>query len=122
TATDHSDFARLAQDRLASCGVSLVFLPHLPKTHVQGAARWLSPEKAVIQLSLRGRWADIFWFTLFHELGHLLLHGRRDVFIQWESGSDDNREIEADRFARTTLIPDDAFRRFASRHGSRISV
>jgi len=105
-----------ATEALASAGVALVFLPHLPKTHANGAARWLSPEKALIQLSLRGKWADIFWFTLFHEIGHLLLHGRRDVFIELEEGDKDSREDEADKFAGDILIPPDAFKAFTRSH------
>jgi len=92
-------FEPAVKNTLASAGVALALLPHLPKTQANGAARWLSPEQALIQLSLRGKWADIFWFTLFHEIGHLLLHGRRDVFIEWVDRGEDNRETEADKFA-----------------------
>lgn len=90
---------------LAACGVALVVLPHLPKTYAHGATRWASPEKAIVQLSLRGSWADIFWFTLCHELGHVLCHGRRGVFIQWAKGGRDGREQEADAFASDLPIP-----------------
>jgi HTH-type transcriptional regulator/antitoxin HigA len=104
------------REALASAGVALVLLPHLPKTHANGAARWLSPEKALIQLTLRGKWADIFWFTLFHEVGHLLLHGRRDVFIELEEQDKDAREREADKFAGDVLIPPEEFKAFVRRH------
>lgn len=100
------------REGLAACGVALVVLRHLPKTHAHGATRWLSPEKALIQLSLRGSWADIFWFTLLHEIGHLLLHGRRDVFIEWGQRQDDGLESEADDFASNLLIPRADFRDF----------
>lgn len=102
---------------LAACGVALVLLPHLPKTRAHGATRWLAPEKAAVQLSLRGKWADIFWFTLFHELGHVLRHGRRDVFIEWLDGSQDGREqeAEADAFASEALIPQSSYDAFLRR-------
>ncbi len=100
---------------LAACGVALVLLHHLPKTHAHGATRWLTPEKAVVQLSLRGKWADIFWFTLFHELGHVLRHGRRDIFIEWLDGDQDDREREADAFAAESLIPQAAYEAFLRR-------
>jgi HTH-type transcriptional regulator/antitoxin HigA len=87
----------------------------LPKTYAHGATRWASPEKVIVQLSLRGRWADIFWFTLCHELGHVLLHGRRDVFIQWRKGDKDEREQEADAFASELLIPQAAYEAFLRR-------
>jgi HTH-type transcriptional regulator / antitoxin HigA len=113
-----SVFEPALKQGLASCGVALVLLPHLPKTHAHGAVRWLSPEKALLQLSLRGRWGDIFWFSLFHEIGHLLLHGRRDVFVEWEDGDEDSQEREADEFAANLLIPRHAFEGFLKAHPS----
>jgi HTH-type transcriptional regulator/antitoxin HigA len=99
---------------LAECGVALVLLPHLPKTFTQGATFWPSKDKAVLMMTLRGSWADIFWFSLFHELGHILLHDKRHVFL--EDGAPDpewqQQEEEADRFAQQTLIPDAAYERF----------
>lgn len=95
---------------LADCGVAMVLCRHFPKTQAHGATFWLGREKAVLMLSLRGKWADIFWFSLFHELGHLLLHRREDVFL--EDGATGGREEEADRFAANTLIPEDAWQRF----------
>lgn len=100
---------------LAACGIALVLLPHLPKTYAHGATRWATPEKAIVQLSLRGSWADIFWFTLCHELGHVLNHGRRGVFIQWDKGDKDEREQEADVFAAEVLIPQEAYEGFLRR-------
>jgi addiction module HigA family antidote len=97
------------------CGVALVFTPHLKKTHVNGAARWLDPKKALIQLSIRYRYEDVFWFTFFHEAGHLLLHGKKEEFIDLkDSTSKDNREIQADNFARDILIPPRVFEKFLS--------
>jgi HTH-type transcriptional regulator/antitoxin HigA len=111
-----SVFEPAVKEGLAACGVVVALLPHLPKTHAHGAARWLSPEKALVQLSLRGKWADIFWFSLFHEIGHLLLHGRREVFIEWEERDDDGHEREADEFASDLLIPRDALQHFIETH------
>ena len=116
TSESPSVFEPATKDYLASCGVALVLLPHLPKTLAHGAARWLSPEKAVVQLSLRGKWADIFWFTLFHEIAHVLLHGRREVFIESEQRGEDSREREADNFARDVLVPPQAFDGFVKAH------
>lgn len=108
-------FEPRVKSELAACGVALVVLPHLPKTYAHGATRWAAPEKVIVQLSLRGSWADIFWFTLFHELGHVLRHGRRDVFIQWDKGEKDEREREADAFAAELLIPRAAYEAFLRR-------
>ena len=45
---------------------------------VHGITRWLSSDRAIIQMSLRYRTDDQFWFSFFHEDGHVLLHGKRD--------------------------------------------
>lgn len=101
----------------AEAGVAVVFVPELPGTHLYGATRWLGPAKALIQLSLRGKSDDHLWFTLFHEAGHLLLHGKKEVFI--EARGEGCREIggsekeqEANRFAQDFLIPPDRYHAF----------
>jgi HTH-type transcriptional regulator/antitoxin HigA len=112
TRSQPDQFCGELRDLLASCGVALVFVPHLPNTYAHGATRWLSPSKALVQLSLRGRWADIFWFSLFHELGHILRHGKRQMFVELEDGSNTPEEEEADRFAADALLPAAAYRVF----------
>lgn len=105
------------RDVLASCGVAFVLLPHLPKTYLNGATFWLA-EKAVVMMSIRGSWADIFWFSLFHEIGHVLLHDKRHVFLEDHKEDPEwkKQETEADTFAQETLIPPAPFRRFLE-HG-----
>jgi HTH-type transcriptional regulator/antitoxin HigA len=90
----------------ASVGIALVVLKELPKCRVNGATRWLSPDKAMIVLSLRHRRNDIFWFTLFHELCHLLRHSKKETFVDTKgSGIAKDLEDEADAFASRVLIP-----------------
>ena len=79
-------------------------MAELPKTGVSGATRWLSPDKALIQLSLRYKSDDQLWFSFFHEVGHLLLHGKKEVFIEG-NGLDVEKEAEANRYAADSLIP-----------------
>ena len=86
----------------ASAGVAVVFVPELPKTGVWGATRWLG-DRAVIQLSLRYKSNDHLWFTFFHEAGHILKHGRKEVFIE-NNGLNGEKEEEANAFARDQLI------------------
>lgn len=96
-------------------GVVVVLLPELPKTRVFGATQWLSPTKAIIQLSLRYKTDDHLWFTFFHEAAHILLHGKREIFV--ETGIDHQnkeKEEEADRFAADFLIPPVEYRKFVS--------
>jgi len=88
----------------AECGVAVVFIPELPKTRTSGAARWLTPRKAMIQLSLRYKTDDMLWFTFYHEAAHLLLHGKRSLFLDYEK-SEGSEEEEANRVAEELIIP-----------------
>lgn len=97
----------------AESGVAVVFTPSIKGAPVYGATRWLTPEKAMIQLSLRGKFEDLLWFTFFHEAGHILLHGKKEVFIE-DSDSGTEKEKEADRFAANFLIPLNALQKFIS--------
>lgn len=106
------------KETLADCGVAFVLVPHLPKTYAQGATYWISSTKAVVQMSIRCAWADIFWFSLFHELGHVLLHGKRHIFIEGKKANQEpdpvwqQQEDEANKFASSFLIPPVAYREF----------
>lgn len=103
-------------ERCKSVGVAVVFVPELPKTHVSGSTRWISPSKALIQLSLRYKSDDHLWFTFFHEAAHILLHGKKEVFVEFKD-KDDLKEKEADCWAADFLIPSINWRRFiASGH------
>ncbi|MDH5638002.1 MAG: HigA family addiction module antitoxin [Nitrospinota bacterium] len=96
----------------ASAGVAVVFVPELPNTGVCGATRWIG-DKAIIQLSLRYKTNDHLWFTFFHEAGHLIKHGKKDIFIEGKN-RDGEKESQADVFAQNILIPQKAFSRFRS--------
>ena len=99
---------------LNEAGVALVYVAHFPRTGVSGAVRWIN-KTPVIQLSLYYAWADIFWFNLYHELGHLLLHGRKGKFIEFEKKelmAAQPQEKEADEFAGNELIPPKSYTEF----------
>jgi Zn-dependent peptidase ImmA (M78 family) len=70
-----------------------------------GATLWLSQDKALLMLSLRHKTNDHFWFSFFHEAGHLLRHGKRLRFIEVEGALSNEQEEEANEFARDWLIP-----------------
>jgi len=90
----------------AAAGVAVVFVPELSGTRVSGATRWLSPTKALIQLSLRYKMDDQLWFSFFHEAGHIVLHGKSEVFLETEDEEAMNsKETEANAFAADLLIP-----------------
>ncbi|MCL5995358.1 MAG: HigA family addiction module antitoxin [Chloroflexi bacterium] len=89
----------------ARAGVAVVFVPELPRMRANGACRWMTPYKALIQLSLRYKTDDHLWFAFFHEGGHILKHGKKDFFIEDEQYGRDPKEEEANRFAEEVLIP-----------------
>ena len=95
----------------ANSGIAAVFTPEMPGCKVNGATYWASPEKAVIQMSLRYKTDDHLWFTFFHEAGHILEHGKREVFIEYE-GQKDKSEEEASFFASEKLIPKSELQNF----------
>ena len=101
---------------LAECGVAFVLQPHLKGTYTNGATYWARKDKAVLIMTIRGGWADIFWFSLFHELGHILLHDKRHMFLENKNSDPEwlQQEEEADRFAQQTLIPDAEYQNFVA--------
>jgi HTH-type transcriptional regulator/antitoxin HigA len=93
-------------------GVAVVFVRELPKTGISGATRWLTPNKALIQLSLRYKSDDQLWFTFFHEAGHILLHGKKDTFLEDVGEQNQEKECEASQFAADLLITPGQWTRF----------
>lgn len=90
----------------AESGVALVVLRAPQGCRASGAARFFSRDRAMIIVSFRHLSEDHFWFTFFHEAGHLLLHDKSETFIDAEDTVSDVKEREANLFAATTLIPD----------------
>lgn len=107
TKSPPENFAAELTKCLAECGVALAVLPYLPRTYAHGAAFWQRNDKAVLLITDRCKWADIFWFSLFHEIGHLLLHDKETII---ENGRDNDIEDEANEFAANALIPRKEFR------------
>ena len=110
-----ADFQEQLQSLCSEAGVAVVFTQCLPKTNVSGVARWINNgQTPLIQLSGRYKSNDHFWFTFFHEAGHILKHGKKDFFIEGNSDVhlDETKEREANEFAANYLIPARDFRRF----------
>jgi HTH-type transcriptional regulator/antitoxin HigA len=103
------------QNICAAAGVAVVLVPELPNTGISGCARWLTDKKALVGLTLRYKTDDQLWFTLFHEIGHILLHRNKRSFIVDNAVEDlsdhvvdpemQQFETEANRFAGDLLIP-----------------
>jgi addiction module HigA family antidote len=111
TTEDPSVFIPEMKSLCQSAGVVVLFIKALPKIRAWGATRWLSPDKALIQLTLRYKTDDHLWFSFFHESGHILLHGKRDVFIE-DTDEKNGKEEEANNFAANYLIPRDQLEKF----------
>ncbi len=104
---------RLACDALEDKGIAVIIEPHLDQTHLDGAAMLGTDDRPVIGLTLRHDRLDNFWFTLFHELGHVLKHLSPENPVMLDVDIDRKKtgvtETEADRFALDTLIPPGAW-------------
>ncbi|APY10273.1 XRE family transcriptional regulator [Seonamhaeicola sp. S2-3] len=89
----------------ANVGVKLVYTPCLPKAPIHGSTRWIG-DTPLIQLSGRYKRNDSFWFTFFHEIGHILLHGKKYISIEniEIEGELKEYEKEADDFAAKWLL------------------
>lgn len=111
TTTQPKTFQPALERLFATAGVALVWVRELPSVSVSGATRWLGPEKALIQLSLRYKTDDHLWFSLFHEAAHVLMHSKKAVFIE-DDRKDTEEEREANRFACDILVPRTAYEAF----------
>ena len=102
---DPDTFIPELRRRCAECGVAVVILRSPTGCRASGATRFLSPEKALLLLSFRYLSDDHFWFTFFHEAGHLLLHNRNALFLEDQDVSTTKEEEDANKFAADILIP-----------------
>jgi HTH-type transcriptional regulator/antitoxin HigA len=95
-----SDFLPKLQAICCKAGVKVVFTPNINKAPINGSTRWIN-DTPLIQLSGRHKRNDGFWFTFFHEAGHILLHGKKDIFLEEidYSEKDKQKEKEANEFA-----------------------
>lgn len=112
TAEDPSVFEPNMRRLCAEAGVALVFVSELPGTHLSGATRWMSKDKALIILSLRHKRDDHFWFSFFHEAGHIVLGSKKNIFLDEMNSWTDAEEELANDFASGTLIPKDDYQEF----------
>jgi len=103
---------------LRDSGIVLVVVPHLPKTHLDGAAL-LDSDMAIVGLTLRYDRLDNFWFVLLHEVIHIIKHLRKggieDIFDDLEADPDE-LEIEADTLAGEALIPEEKWEMAVARY------
>lgn len=107
TSVDPELFCKELRNIFASCGVALVFLPHIGGSFLHGAT-FYDKDKIIIGMTVRGKDADRFWFSLFHEVAHIV-YGH----ISQRQGTYNEDELQADKFAEEILIPSNSFNEFA---------
>ena len=89
----------------ALCGVKFGVVRHFPGAPVHGFIEKADSGAVILFLTIRGAYADKFWFTLFHEIAHIL-NGDLDQqpkFVDYDFSENDQEKL-ADKFARDTLI------------------
>ncbi len=100
---------------LAECGVAFVLIPSLKNSGVYGATKWINKDKVILGITDRGKKADIFWFSLLHELGHVFQKKITKTLVNFEAnGFVEDDEKEADQFAKDLLIPQKDYASFVA--------
>lgn len=127
TTEDPEIFYPKLEEIFTKCGISFVLLPYLSKSYIYGATKWISKDNVMLAISNRGEKADLFWFTLFHELSHVLMEHKRETLFNMH-GNDDAlaNEMAADllipqsdwlEFLKNNNFTEDAIRNFAKKEG-----
>lgn len=98
----------------AECGIAFKIVKNFKGAPVQGFIKATDNERVVLCITLRQSYADIFWFTLFHEIAHIINGDMKNRFVDFDSVSNEI-EARADRFASNTLIPTRAYKMFVSK-------
>jgi len=109
--TDPSVFLPSVKKILEECGVVFV-VERTPKgCPVSGLTKWISKDNVLIMQSFRYKSNDHFWFTLFHEIGHVLLHKKKMIYLELDSNISSKEEMEADEFANLLIRPSNSSKR-----------
>lgn len=109
------------EEILAECGIALVLLPNLKNCGINGAVKWINKEKVILAINNRRKYADIFWFSLFHELGHVLQQRIKVLLVSGDETLNNSDELlrrlekEADIFSQNILIPGHEYQEFLRR-------
>jgi addiction module HigA family antidote len=117
TVMQQKDFLPRMKEIFAESGVAFVVLPHLKNSGINGAVKWISEERVVLAIDDSGVDSGEFWFSLFHEIKHVMQQKIKTVFISSEDDiTDINTKLEqdADRFANNYLISQSDMRRLSS--------
>ena len=106
---DPNAMVRNLKDIFANCGVAFDVVHHFRGAPVQGFIKQTNSGKVILCVTIRGKSADKFWFSLFHEVGHLMNGDLNNRFVDFDSVKSESEE-NADSFARDTLIDPDLYK------------
>lgn len=111
TLQEPKEFVFNLKEILSECGITLVFLPHIRGTGAHGATFYKNSKrnKVIMVLSVRGRSADKFWFSLFHEIGHIV---NGDINNEYNIETAEQLDKNADNYARDILISKEDYKYF----------
>ena len=99
------DGMRKLQELGATLGIKILYAQNFKSAPIHGMARWYK-DIPVIQLHDRFKDRNAFWFTFFHELGHIVLHGKKDIFIKnvYYGNKNQQKDDEANCFAQKYML------------------
>ena len=108
---NHEEFYSLIRKRFYDAGVVFVILPNISGSKTNGATKKVG-DNIMLMVTDRRLNADSFWFTLFHEIGHIM-NGDFGISFEKESGEQEDR---ANKYAQDMLIPPEQYREFISKN------
>lgn len=108
---NHEGFLPVVREAFEEAGVILIVLPNLKNSGINGATKRING-KIMLMVNDRRHLSDTFWFSLFHEIGHIM---NGDYGITFNGNKDDSEE-EADMYAQRMLIPEEAYMKFVAEH------
>lgn len=114
-----SEFIPKLTNLFSASGVTLVIAPTPKGCSASGATFFPVPDKAVMMLSFRHLSDDHFWFTLFHEAAHIILHDKNSLFLEGINNNNDQEEAEANLYSERVLIPVEHLDEFMSLRASK---
>lgn len=114
TVQEPEDFMPKLKKIFMQCGISFVLLPKLKNSGINGAVKWINPNKVLLAINDRRQYADTFWFALFHEIKHVLQKNIKQTMISYNIADKDYQSLEkeADTFAMNVLIPEEKYSGF----------
>lgn len=108
---NHNEFYPLIRAEFKKAGVNFIILPNLPGSKINGATKRVG-DNILLMVTDRNLNSDTFWFTLFHEIGHII-NNEYGISFEHESGK---QEDAADKYAADTLIPPEKYNEFVEQN------